>query len=324
MSRLYEALSRLKMEQQTLAATSPAAVPPPSMQEAKTDHRSLQVVPLTMASLGVISPKPVQEAEILKKAEPKTAETEQPLALLRSASPESRLVALTDPNGLGAEKFRALVTRLDHMRSQRQLKSFQVTSSVIDEGKTLVAGNIAVTLAKYTGSRTLVVEGDLRRPTLEKLFGLSTLPGIGQWWYGQDQYLDHFVHQLNDMPLWFLSAGAACDQPSDLLRSERFEKAFSQLADKFDWIVVDSTPMLPIIDVNLWSKLLDGTLLVVREGVTPIKTLKRGLQALDHPNLIGVVVNEATEFDQGSYESQYYLGSNSLSNRPRKDDDPRV
>ena len=67
--------------------------------------------------------------------------------------------------------------------------------------------------------------------------------------------------------------------------------------------------MLPIVDVNLWSKLLDGTLLVVREGVAPVKALKRGLQALDHPKLIGVVVNEATEFDQVGYEGQYYGGS---------------
>ena len=99
-----------------------------------------------------------------------------------SPLPESRLVALTDPNSLGAEKFRALATRFDHLRSQRELRSFQVTSSVIDEGKTLVAGNIAVTLAKYSGSKTLLVEGDLHRPTLANLFGLRELPGLNHWW----------------------------------------------------------------------------------------------------------------------------------------------
>jgi hypothetical protein len=68
----------------------------------------------------------------------------------------------------------------------------------------------------------------------------------------------------------------------------------------------------------LWSKLLDGTLLVVREGVTPIKALKRGLQALDHPNLIGVVVNEATEFDPVGYADQYYGGSDSRETSTKK------
>jgi capsular exopolysaccharide synthesis family protein len=219
------------------------------------------------------------------------------------------MVALTDPSGLGAEKFRALATRFDHLRSQRELRSFQITSSVIDEGKTLVAGNLALTFAKYSGSKTLLVEGDLHRPTLAKVLGLSELRGLNHWWSSQDQELGKFVHRLNGFPLWFLPAGKPCDQPSDILRSARFAEAFAKLATQFEWIVVDSTPMLPIVDVNLWSRLVDGTLLVVREGVTPVKALKTGLRALDHPKLIGVVVNEATEFDQAGYAGQYYGGS---------------
>ena len=253
----------------------------------------------------------------MNKAVPKLAEPVETPAILVSPSPESHLVALTDPNSLGAEKFRALATRFDHLRNQRELRSFQVTSSVIDEGKTLVAGNIAVTLAKYSGSKTLLVEGDLHRPGLANLFGLRELRGLNEWWSGGDQQLGKFVYRLNGMPLWFLPAGKPCDQPSDLLRSPRFVKAFAQLASQFEWIVVDSTPMLPIVDVNLWSKVVDGTLLVVREGVTPIKALQRGLQALNQPKLIGVVVNEATEFDQVGYADQYYGGSGRGEIRPR-------
>jgi Mrp family chromosome partitioning ATPase len=103
------------------------------------------------------------------------------------------------------------------------------------------------------------------------------------------------------MPLWFLPAGRFCDRPSEVIRSARFVKAFTQLTSEFEWTVVDSTPMLPIVDVNLWSKLVDGTLLVVREGVAPVRALKRGLQALDHPKLIGVVMNQASRSDQASY-----------------------
>jgi len=219
--------------------------------------------------------------------------------------PESRLVALTDPNSLGAETFRALATRLDDMRKQRELKSFQVTSSVINEGKSVVAGNAAVTLAQYTGSRTLLVEGDFHRPSLAALLGVNELPGLSHWWSGQNPELTRFVHQLQGMSLWFLPAGEILDRPSDILRSQRFVKAFGQLASHFEWIVVDSTPMLPVVDVNLWSKLVDGTLLVVRETVTPIKALRKGLQALDRPKLIGVVINEASESDQGNYYGQY-------------------
>jgi Mrp family chromosome partitioning ATPase len=172
---------------------------------------------------------------------------------------ESRLVALTKPEGLGAEKFRALVTRLEHHHKPGELKSFQVTSSVINEGKTLISANIAVTLAKHFGSKTLLVEGDLHRPTLAPLFGLHRMRGLSHWWSGRDPGLAQFVHGLDELPLWFLPAGEPCDRASDILRSARFVKAFEELASQFEWIVVDSTPMAPIVDVNLWSRLLDGT-----------------------------------------------------------------
>jgi len=331
MSRLFEALSNAETKRR-----SPSVVPlrngPPEVvhheatvaratqlepaHELEEEHRSPDVVPPAEGSRVAVPPviaaadpvgiEPKNEAKRLSEVPPSLIETPDVRSVPVNASAESRLVALTDPNSLGAEKFRALVTRLDHLRKQRELKSFQITSSVINEGKTLVAGNMAVTLAKYSGSKTLLIEGDLHRPTLGALFGLSELHGVSQWWSGQDQELAQFVYRLDDMPLWFLPAGKPCDRPSDVLRSARFAKAFSRLVGQFDWIVVDSTPMLPIVDVNLWSRLVDGTLLVIREGVAPVKALKKGLQALDHPKLIGVVMNEASGSDQANYEGQYY------------------
>jgi capsular exopolysaccharide synthesis family protein len=232
-------------------------------------------------------------------------EPAEPLVMVQP-SPSSRLVAWTDPNSLGAEKFRALAVRLGDMRGQHAINSLQVTSSVINEGKTFVAANLAVTLAKHSGSKTLLIEGDLHRPTLASLFGLRELQGIGDWWCEREQDIARFLVRLNGMPLWLLPAGKPYDRPSEILHSARLQEAFRQLADRFDWIVVDSTPMLPVIDANLWSRMVDGTLLVVREGIAPLKALKNGLQSLDHPKLIGVVVNEASEFDQIDYDGQYY------------------
>jgi protein-tyrosine kinase len=203
------------------------------------------------------------------------------------------------------------VTRLDHMRKKHEFKSLQVTSSVVHEGKTTVAGNLGVTLAKYLGSRTLLVEGDLYRPSLASLFGFEKLQGLTDWWSQRHTTLSRFLHRLTDMPLWLLAAGQAQHRPSAILKSARFAEAFSETAAQFDWVVVDSTPMLPIVDANLWSKLVDGTLLIVREGGTPIKALKQGLRSLDDPRLIGVVVNEAREFDQPHYEGEYYYGTSS-------------
>lgn len=218
----------------------------------------------------------------------------------------SRLVALTDARSLGAEKFRALATRLENSRWQRELKSLQVTSSVISEGKSLVASNLAIAFAQGVGSKVLLIDGDFHRPTLASLFGLEQSRGTGDWWAGSDQDISRFLLRLNDMHLWFLPAGKPHDQPSDILQSRRFGAALNKLAMVFDWVVVDSPPMLPVVDVNLWSRLLDGTLLVVREGVAPVKALKKGLEALDNPKMVGIVLNESSEFNRGNYKYSYY------------------
>jgi capsular exopolysaccharide synthesis family protein len=267
------------------------------------------------ASLSTMKPSSARGTTVAKDSKLKPIEFGPVLPVNVSVPPESRLVALTEPNSLGAEKFRALVTRLEHMQKEHELKCFQVTSSVIHEGKTLVSGNVAITLAKYSGSKTLLIEGDLHRPTLATLFGLANLRGLSHWWYRQDQDIAQFVYRLGDLPLWFLPAGQPYDRPSDILRSARFVKAFSQLSSRFEWIVVDSTPMLPIVDVNLWSRLVDGTLLVVREGVTPVKALKQGLVALDHPKIIGVVLNDASATNEAKYDDQYY---SSKKRQPRQ------
>jgi capsular exopolysaccharide synthesis family protein len=218
----------------------------------------------------------------------------------------SRLVAMADPKCLASEKFRALATRLENLRNERNLKSLLVTSSVINEGKTFVAGNLAVTLAKHSGIRVLLVEGDLHRPALGALLGLTGLRGLSHWWLGREENIAPYVYKLNDMPMWFLSAGEPGDHPSQILQSPRFAGTFARLCGSFDWIVVDSTPVLPTADVNLWARLVDGMLLVVRAGVAPIEALKKGLASLDNPKLVGIVLNEASEFDQGKYAGQYY------------------
>jgi len=277
-----------------------------------------EIVPRDMVQPELVSSEPLETPEVLGIAKAEGAvlagtvemnqafENDKNRTVMVQPTSTSRLVAWSDPNSLGAEKFRALAVRLDDMRRHLELKSLQVTSSVINEGKSFVAANLAVTLAKYTGSKTLLIEGDLHRPTLASMFGLKDLQGLSDWWTGRNQDIARFLVRLTGTGLYLLPAGKPCDRPSEILRSAQLAEAFAQLAGRFDWIVVDSTPMLPVIDANLWSKLVDGTLLVVREGVAPLKALKNGLQSLDNPNLIGVVVNEASEFDQVDYQGQYY------------------
>jgi protein-tyrosine kinase len=268
MSRLFEALKQMERERRSPSASAVAREP--------------------------------RTVEFLTDVLTEKRRTDERFSTRVEFSPSPRLVALTDRDSLGAEKFRALATRLENLRRQREIKSIQVTSSSVGEGKTVVSGNLAATLAHHSGSRVLLVEGDLHRPALTSLFGAPPLHGIGDWWSAPNGDMADFVHKMKDFPLWFISAGP-CDQSSQILKSSRFTEAFARLSDAFDWVVVDSAPMLPTITANLWARLVDGTVLVVREGVASVKDLKKGMEALDNPKLIGIVLNEASELREANY-----------------------
>ena len=259
---------------------------------------------------SAVSDKSTELLSTFIRVSPKPAEG--PSAKIVFAD-ESRLVALSDPKGLGAEKFRALAARLENIRKKTELKSLQITSAVINEGKSLVAANLALTLAKQFGYTVLLVEGDLHRPTVGSLLGLGDQEGINHWWVkrGADKEMTQYVVNLEDVSLSFLGSGSTFDQPSQILQSSRFAEAFAHLAASFDWVVVDSTPLFPTVDANLWSRLVDGTLLVVREGVAPIKALKMGVNSMDNPKWLGVVMNEVSDFNRLSYSYEP-----SESNRP--------
>jgi protein-tyrosine kinase len=275
MSRLYETLRRMELQRGKTNPVQIASMPP------------VELVNTAMTEQQQVDLAPVAEVELSQNA---------------------RLVALSDPRGLAAEKFRALTTRLENYRKEHDLKSLQLSSAVGREGKTLLSGNLAITVAKHTGARVLVVEGDMRRPTLASLFGLDKPTGIGDWWASREdkERIPNYLYRVKGMPLWFLGAGAPHEQPSQILQSARFAEMFARLVSWFDWVVVDSTPILPVVDTNLWSRLVDGTLLVVREKVTPLPALKKALENLDNPKLIGVILNEASEFDRINYTDQYY------------------
>ena len=273
-------------------------------------HEALRRIEFGRRPAGGVAPEQVQCVDFLQSIVPEPADLRGVPSLEVDLSLASRLVALADPQSLGAEKFRALATRLENQRNQRELKSLQVTSSVAHEGKTLVSTNLAVTLAQNSGSKVLLVEGDMHLPAVQRLLGLTELRGLSHWWLGRDEEISRYIYRLNDMPLWLLPGGGTCDQPSNILQSARFVEALLRLVATFDWIIVDSTPLLPFVDANLWSRLLDGMLLVIRRGVASIKALKKGLEAIDNPSLVGVVLNDAPDFDQKNYNEKYYAHQN--------------
>lgn len=221
---------------------------------------------------------------------------------------EHRLVAFTQDNSLGAEKFRLLSARLRNIGEKKQIRKVVITSTVPDEGKTLVSINLAISLAKPTTQKVLLLEGDLRRPSVAARWGLPDFPGLDGWFSG-DESIHKFIYRVKGLQLALLPAGVPRDNPLTILQSARFLELYQQLTDCFDWILIDAPPLLPMSDVNFWSRQSDGLLLVLREGKAPKKMLQKGLETLDNPRLIGVVLNDTHAIER-SYYYQYYGGTN--------------
>ena len=215
----------------------------------------------------------------------------------------SRLVYFTEPDSLAAEKFRFLGVRLRQLQQSRQLKKVLVTSTIPEEGKSLVSANLAGVLARRK-QRVLLIEGDMRRPTLAQQFGLGKLAGLAEW-LQSSQRTPSNIYRLGGPGLWLLPAGNPPANTLELMQSGRLSQLMKQLGAIFDWIVVDSPPLLPLADTTVWARLTDGTLLVAREGKSEKKQLQRGLEALKKSDLLGVVLNGCQHSDHKNYYQRY-------------------
>jgi capsular exopolysaccharide synthesis family protein len=220
-----------------------------------------------------------------------------------SVLPSSRLVFMNEPDSLAAEKFRFLGVRLRQLQQSRPLKKVLVTSTIPEEGKSTVSANLAGVLARRKQS-VLLIEGDLRRPGLAQQFGLGRLAGLGEWLQSGRQTVSN-VYRLEGPDFWFMPAGNPPENPLELLQSGRLSYLMGQLANLFDWIIVDSPPLLPLADTTVWSRVTDGTLLVAREGKSEKKQLQRGLEVLKKSDLLGVVLNGCVHPDHKSYYQRY-------------------
>jgi len=210
---------------------------------------------------------------------------------------------VAEEGSLGAEKFRFLAVRLRHLRQNRALKKILITSTIPQEGKSTIAANLACTLARRKNQKTLLLEGDLRRPNIVNQFGIGKLPGLCEWLSGKRDSVN--ICKLEGLELWILPAGAAPENPLELMQSGKLSLLMEQLEAWFDWIVIDSPPVLPLADTSIWSRLSDGILLVTRKGITEKQQLQRGLEAIEKSKILGALVNSSTTAAHSDYYQRY-------------------
>jgi capsular exopolysaccharide synthesis family protein len=258
------------------------------------------------APIGSIAAPPVQKTlEATTTLE--TVQPEKPTdpfdefqSLEVTLSPQNRLACLTDNGSPAAEAFRLLGVRLRDLRRTQPLKTVLITSTIPQEGKSMVAANLACALAQRTQQRVLLLEGDLRRPSLSQMFGLGRNPGLSECLQGE-RSLTSGIYHLKGPGLWIVPSGRAPSDAAELLQSGKLSVLIDRLKAWFDWIIIDSPPVLPLADTSVWMRLADGILLIARQGTTEKKQLQRGLEALESKKLIGAVLNSSKHSSDGYY-----------------------
>lgn len=220
-------------------------------------------------------------------------------------NPDALLVNPQRPREAPAEEFRTLRTRLNHIQSTSALRTLVVTSPSPAEGKSFTATNLAVMQAQLADKRILLADFDFRRPTVDKIFQVGCAPGIADYLAGKAK-LKGILRRVQDSNLYLMTAGEPVSNPLELLNLKECAALIQGLRERFDWVILDSPPLLFAADANLLSTMCDGTILVVRIGETTFDSVGRALQSLCETNVLGIVVNGARRGELYSRYSYYY------------------
>jgi len=206
---------------------------------------------------------------------------------------EEHLVGLLAPNTFEAEQYRALRALLEQKRKSESLAVIAISSPSAGDGKTLTSINLAGTLAQAPEARILLVDCDLRRPSVEAHLGLGDggLTGLVEAILDPGLALDQVARRQPRFNLSVLTAGRCQGSPYELLKSPRLGELLEEARRRFDYVVVDTPPMVPVPDLRVIAKLVDGILLVVAAHKTPRRLLEEALYASDPTKVVGLIFN---------------------------------
>jgi protein-tyrosine kinase len=221
---------------------------------------------------------------------------------------DALLVNPSKPRQAPAEEFRTLRTRLNHLQTIQPLRTLVVTSASPAEGKSFTAANLALTQAQLADKRVLLADFDFRRPTVDKTFQIPVSPGMTNYLQGSATLAD-IMTRVGDSNLYVITAGDPVPNPLELLNLKECGALIEELRAHFDWVILDSPPLLFAADGNLLATMSDGTILVVRIGTTTFDSVTRALQSLCENNVLGIVVNGARRgelYSKYSYYHDYY------------------
>lgn len=211
------------------------------------------------------------------------------------------LITKKMPKSLFAEAYRSLRTSIKFSSVDKPIKTLVVTSSIMGEGKSTVTGNLANILSQ-DGAKVLIIDCDLRKPSMHYNFFVTNIEGLTDVLVGNSD-LKSVIKKIDDS-LFLITAGNIPPNPSEILGSKAMENLLERLSANFDYIILDTPPILPVTDTLLLSAKVDGTLIVVKSKVTKEKMIKETYNKLIdvRANVIGTVLNACDK----SIDNKYY------------------
>ncbi len=220
-------------------------------------------------------------------------------------APDVFMIDPSRPRDAHSEEFRTLRTRLNHLQKLNPIHTVVTTSPCPAEGKSFTVVNLAIAEAQLADNPTLLMDFDFRRPVLHNNFQIERSPGATDYLLGNAP-LAAAIRKVAGTNLYVMPAGSPVLNPLEMLNMAEARTLLEQLPAVFNWVLLDSPPLLFAADANLLATICDGTILVVRIGVTTIDSVTRAMQSLCENNVLGIVANGARAGELYSKYTYYY------------------
>lgn len=227
------------------------------------------------------------------------------------------LIAHNDLKNPATEAYRVIRTSIQFAQAGKELKTLAVTSCMPNEGKSITVANLAVVLTQ-AGKSVLLLDCDMRNPTVHKNFNLSNKVGLSSC-ISMGTALSDAVQKTSIEGLYALTGGVIPPNPSELLGSEQMKNVLQRAKEQYDYVLIDTPPVMPVTDALIVSRFVDGMILVIASAEVKVEMARDVKNQLVNAgaNILGVVLNKVRSEHHG-YGYYYYYGSKEASNGERK------
>lgn len=218
---------------------------------------------------------------------------------------QDKLYSMEDPKSVISEAFRSLRTNIQYANIDKNIKLILLTSTVQREGKSTISSNLAYSMAE-SGKKTLIIDCDMRKPRLHKVFSLPNLEGLTNILMDDSTNFDVIHKMPGEENLYILPSGPIPPNPAELLGSNKMKDFLEKIKETYDMVIIDSPPISLVTDAAIISTIVDGTILLIEAGQTKIEEAQHSVEVLKKVNsrILGVVLNKIP-IDENEYY-QYY------------------